>query len=171
MPDSLLRWRGGFPILANKVCLINNSLGAMPRTVRDSLAEYTDLFPVEFVELEPASPTAIGPGVVTAFEVDHASGAPAYALRVALAGKVIAYSGDTSWTPSLFNAASGADLFSCEAYSHDQQVPFHLNYLTLVERASEFDCRRIILTRMTQDMLDRDHLIFERVDDGLEIRL
>jgi len=42
MPDPLLRWREEFPILANKVYLINNSLGAMPRTVRDSFAEYTD---------------------------------------------------------------------------------------------------------------------------------
>jgi len=49
MPDSLLRWREQFPILAEKVYLINNSLGAMPRTVRDSLAEYTDLWATEGV--------------------------------------------------------------------------------------------------------------------------
>lgn len=37
-------WRARFPILATSTYLINNSLGAMPGTVRDSLAEYADLW-------------------------------------------------------------------------------------------------------------------------------
>ncbi|MBA4181788.1 MAG: kynureninase [Anaerolinea sp.] len=49
MPDSLLAWRDKFPILATKTYLINNSLGAMPASVRDSLAEYTDLWATEGV--------------------------------------------------------------------------------------------------------------------------
>jgi kynureninase len=42
MHDPLLAWRSEFPILASKNYLINNSLGAMPRTVPAALAEYTD---------------------------------------------------------------------------------------------------------------------------------
>lgn len=49
MPDLLSRWRPEFPILASKTYLINNSLGAMPASVRDSLAEYTDLWASEGV--------------------------------------------------------------------------------------------------------------------------
>lgn len=49
MPDSLLAWRDKFPILATKTYLINNSLGAMPASVRDSLMEYTDLWAAEGV--------------------------------------------------------------------------------------------------------------------------
>ncbi len=49
MADPLLRWREEFPILARKTYLINNSLGAMPRRVRDSFAEYTDLWASEGV--------------------------------------------------------------------------------------------------------------------------
>ena len=49
MPDSLLAWRDEFPILATKTYLINNSLGAMPASVRYSLAEYTDLWATEGV--------------------------------------------------------------------------------------------------------------------------
>ena len=37
MEDSLLKWREEFPILAKKTYLINNSLGAMPRKVRDGV--------------------------------------------------------------------------------------------------------------------------------------
>jgi kynureninase len=48
MPD-LLSWRSKFPILASKTYLINNSLGAMPASVNDSLAEYTNLWATEGV--------------------------------------------------------------------------------------------------------------------------
>ncbi len=47
--DPLLRWRREFPILASKTYLINNSLGAMPRSVKDSLNEYTNLWASEGV--------------------------------------------------------------------------------------------------------------------------
>ena len=49
MSDDLLGWRDKFPILATKTYLINNSLGAMPASVRDSLAEYCDLWATEGV--------------------------------------------------------------------------------------------------------------------------
>ncbi len=48
MPD-LLSWRPKFPILANKTYLINNSLGAMPASVNDALAEYTNLWATQGV--------------------------------------------------------------------------------------------------------------------------
>ena len=38
--DDLSRWRGQFPILDATVYMISNSLGAMPRGVSDSLADY-----------------------------------------------------------------------------------------------------------------------------------
>ena len=38
--DPLLRWRAEFPILARSTYLVSNSLGAMPRTVPERLAEY-----------------------------------------------------------------------------------------------------------------------------------
>ncbi len=40
--DPLLKWRDEFPILSQSTYLINNSLGAMPRGVYDSLREYAD---------------------------------------------------------------------------------------------------------------------------------
>ena len=45
----LLRWRERFPILQTSVYLINNSLGAMPASVRDGLATYADLWEHEGV--------------------------------------------------------------------------------------------------------------------------
>jgi len=40
--DKLLNWRGEFPILERTTYLISNSLGAMPRRVRDSMNAYAD---------------------------------------------------------------------------------------------------------------------------------
>ena len=40
--DPLLAYRAEFPILARTTYLVSNSLGAMPRTVADRLAEYVD---------------------------------------------------------------------------------------------------------------------------------
>src|SRR5262249_17389629 len=54
-------------------------------------------FALRFLELAEWVETAVGAATVTAYVVAHPSGAPAYALRLALAGKVIAYSGDTAW--------------------------------------------------------------------------
>jgi kynureninase len=44
MSDPLLRFRSEFPITESTIYLISNSLGAMPRGVEDSLAEYTWLW-------------------------------------------------------------------------------------------------------------------------------
>jgi ribonuclease BN (tRNA processing enzyme) len=84
-------------------------------------------FAVEFVELRESTPTLVGPASVTPFVVEHASDAPAYALRVEYGGKVITYSGDTEWTESLVDAARGADLFVCEAYFFEKKVRYHLD--------------------------------------------
>src|SRR5918992_1391838 len=40
--DPLLQFRSEFPILERTTYLVSNSLGAMPRTVPDRLAEYVD---------------------------------------------------------------------------------------------------------------------------------
>ena len=42
MNDSLLAFRPHFPILSHTTYLVSNSLGAMPRTVPERLAEYVD---------------------------------------------------------------------------------------------------------------------------------
>ena len=114
-------------------------------------------FAVEFVELQERVASAIGPATITPFSVQHASGAPNYALRVEYEGKVVVYSGDTEWTESLVDAARGADLFVCEAYFFEKKIKYHLDYRTLKGQRGRLECRRLILTHMSQDMLNRVH--------------
>lgn len=129
-------------------------------------------FSIEFVELEEGVTSAVGPAQVTPFAVRHASGAPCYALRVAYGGKIVAYSGDTEWSESLVDAARGADLFVCEATFFDKKVKYHLDYRTLFEQRGRLACRRLMLTHMGQEVLDRlDELQIECAHDGQTILL
>ena len=129
-------------------------------------------FEVEFIELAERCAARVGSATVTAFPVIHASGAPPYALRVDYGGRVIAYSGDTEWAESLIEAARGADLFVCEAYTFDRQVKFHLDYKTIEAQTERLGARRIILTHMGRDMLAREaEARSERAHDGLVVML
>jgi ribonuclease BN (tRNA processing enzyme) len=88
-----------------------------------------------------------------AFEASHPSGAPALILRLAIGGVIIAYTGDTAWTPAIAEASAGADLLIAEAYYRDKAVPHHLRYADLAAHRQEIGARRIILTHMSADML------------------
>ena len=85
---------------------------------------------------------------------------------------MITYSGDTEWTESLVEAARGADLFVCEAYFFEKKITYHLNYQTVHENRQRLDCRRVVLTHMSADMLSRrDEADMECADDGQVIVL
>jgi ribonuclease BN (tRNA processing enzyme) len=129
-------------------------------------------FEIEFLELQAGARTEIDQVFVTAEEVAHASGSPSYALRIECAGKSIVYSGDTEWTDNLISVVQGADLFIAEAYFYEKKIKFHMDYQTLMEKKAELDCKRIILTHMSDDMLRRlDSLELEYAIDGKEIIL
>ena len=59
---------------------------------------------LDFRELSDGEPLAVAGATVTPYVVIHASGAPAFALRVSCAGCTVAYSGDTAWTDRLLDA-------------------------------------------------------------------
>jgi ribonuclease BN (tRNA processing enzyme) len=132
----------------------------------------TRSFALDFMELPPGQPVAVGPARVTAVPVEHASGAPSYAVRVEWDGRVVAYSGDTEWTESLLDVARGADLFVCEAYFFEKRVRYHLDYRTLAAQRSRLECRRLLLTHMSQDLLGRAAEVdIECAADGLVVEL
>jgi ribonuclease BN (tRNA processing enzyme) len=84
----------------------------------------------------------------------------------------MAYSGDTEWAGSLVDAARGADLFVCEAYFFDKRIKYHLDYATLMAHRAELDCRRVVLTHMSGDMLARLHEAgLAAADDGMVVSL
>lgn len=129
-------------------------------------------FAVDVVELPERVETAIGAFRVTAFGVDHASGAPAYALRLRAGDATIAVSGDTAWTDALLEAAHEADLFLCEAYTFEREVRYHLPYSALRARRHRLTCRRLLLTHPSPDLLaHRADLADALADDGMTVEL
>lgn len=129
-------------------------------------------FAVDYVELGERIPAVVVGARVTAFAVEHPSGAPAHALRIEYGGRTLAYSGDTEWTENLVEAARDTDCFVCEAYTFDRKVRFHLDYATVRAEAARFGARRIVLTHMGPSMLERRaDAEFECASDGLTLTL
>ena len=103
---------------------------------------------------------------------DLPSGAPPLVLRLSLAGRAIAYTGDTAWTGAITEAAAEADLLIAEAYYRDKNIPYHLRLADLDTHRDQITARRVILTHMSADMLGSEYgTPFERACDGLTVTL
>jgi ribonuclease BN (tRNA processing enzyme) len=130
-------------------------------------------FELSVVALAPGQSRSFGEVEVTPFPVVHGlSGGPFLAYRIGAEGRVIAYSADTEWTETLVPAAHDADLFVAEAYYYDKVVKNHLSLKTLEAHLGEIGARRLILTHMSDDMLERlDSLPHETANDGMIVEL
>lgn len=129
-------------------------------------------FDTAVIELEPGSTTAVSGVTVRAWPAEHPSGAPAFILRLNLAGRTLAYTGDTAWTSVIADAARDADLLIAEAYYLDKRVPYHLTHADLRANRDQLTARRIVVTHMSADMLGHQGEIdFEPAYDGLIIGL
>jgi len=129
-------------------------------------------FGVDTVELAPGSTSTVSGIRVSAWEGNHPSGAPALLLRLDLAGKTLAYTGDTAWTDAIADAAADADLLIVEAYYRDKNIPYHLRHADLAAHRDRFTASRIIITHMSADVLDhQDQVSFEAAHDGLIINV
>lgn len=128
-------------------------------------------FAVEYVELRAAA-TPVCDAKVVALPVAHTPGVAAHGLRVEIAGRTIAYSGDTAWTESLVALAEGADLFICECYSYETPIPHHLDHRTLLAQRARLRCGRVVLTHLGPEALANiERLAFEVASDGWKLAL
>lgn len=110
-------------------------------------------FDLRFIEYQERKPLTVGGVTVTPFEVRHPSGAPPYALRFDLDGKVIAFTGDTGWVEVLSEVARAADLFISECFQYDIVLPIHLDYATIDANYEKLGAKRVLLTHMGEAML------------------
>ncbi|MFA4868864.1 MAG: MBL fold metallo-hydrolase [Pedobacter sp.] len=132
--------------------------------------EVLEKLDVEFLEYGANEVLNLEGWSLQAFDVLHSERALPHGLRIEVADKVIAYSGDTSWTDALFPLSADADLFICECNFFDLQVKGHLNYLELEKRLPEFSCKRMVLTHFDPQMLDMlDEVHVECLSDGIEL--
>jgi len=132
-------------------------------------------FALSFVEYEEQKPLQIGGVSVIPFEVKHPSGAPPYALRFTIDGRVLAFTGDTGWVEALCEVAQGADLFISECFQYDLTLPIHLDYLTIDANYQRLGAKRMLLTHMGEAMLSHigkvDPSRYLIADDGMTLEL
>ncbi len=129
-------------------------------------------FPLRIVELEAGRANDFSKVKVTPHLVSHECGSPAFALRIQCDGNSVAYTGDTEWTHSLVAAAKGVDLLIAEAYYFEKKVRYHLDFRTLMDHIDELRPRRLIITHMSSEMLDRSGMLqCECAEDGKLVEL
>ncbi len=131
----------------------------------------TPKFALSLIELRASESAEIAGVVVKPFQVNHGNpGGPCFAYRLAAEGRTLAYTGDTEWTDELIAAATNADLFIAEAYFFDKKVKLHLDLATLLEKLPLIQPKRLILTHMSDDMLNRlSGLTYETAHDGMVV--
>jgi ribonuclease BN (tRNA processing enzyme) len=132
-------------------------------------------YDLKFIELGSETPLAVEGLQVTAFEVSHPSGAPSYALRFEVDGKVLAFSGDTEWVDKLIPAGQEADLYIMECYHFDGAPRFHMSWSRIAAELDRIAAKRIMLTHMAEAMLARrgdiDDPRVVLAEDGLSVEL
>lgn len=90
---------------------------------------------------------------IRAFPVTHVAAACPHGLRIETAGKLLAFSGDSSWDPNLMPLAEQADLFICDCNFYDTRSEAHLDYQSLNEVMEQLTCKKILLTHFSEEML------------------
>ena len=130
-------------------------------------------FELSVVALRPEETRSFGAVDVTPYSVVHGeSGGPFLAYRVAAEGRIIAYSADTEWTETLIPLGRDADLFIAEAYYYEKVVKNHLSLKTLEAHLPAINPKRLVLTHMSDDMLERlDTLDYTAASDGMIVEM
>ena len=132
----------------------------------------TPKFPYQVIEMPTSEMQSIGEIKVTTYPAVHTAQTNPTSMRVEVADKVIAYTGDTAWTEHIPQLADGADVLITECYFHSKPVPFHMNYIDIETHREEITAKRIILTHMGPEMLARqDDVVEDCAYDGMEIEL
>jgi ribonuclease BN (tRNA processing enzyme) len=129
-------------------------------------------FPLRFAELTEGRVARFGAFAITPHVVTHPSGSAPFAFRLKAGNRMIGYSGDTEWTDVLLKVARNTDLFITECYAFGSSPPYHITYNGLRQHLHELRTKRLLLTHLSQEMLDRlDEVSLEVAEDGQLIEL
>lgn len=129
-------------------------------------------FEVTTLELPTLEAHAIGDLEVTTYPAVHTPQTNPTSVRIEVAGKVIAYTGDSAWNEHIPALARDADLLISECFFYSKPVPAHMNYIDLEAHRGELTAKRMILTHMGPEMLaHQDDVAEECAYDGLVVEI
>lgn len=178
---------GGVPFLLLEAALVRerkkplsivgpNGLQEKLSILQDALypgtSKHMDILDLNLSSFWGNSVLDLGAFSLNTASVIHAEGSYPHAFRIEVEGRIIAFSGDTSWTDELYRIADGADLFICECNFYEKQAPGHIHYSELKEKAPYIGAKRIVLTHRGPEMLSYEaDLEHECLVEGQEIEL
>ena len=150
---------------------IETHLAQVMEALFENSSKTKQRFDLTIVALAPETTVRFGEVSITPYPVVHGeSGAPFLGYRIETEGRVIAYTADTEWTEALIPLGRAADLFIAEAYTFDRPVKNHLSLKALEAHLADIKPKRLILTHMSDDMLERlGGLPYETASDSLII--
>jgi ribonuclease BN (tRNA processing enzyme) len=132
----------------------------------------TPQFLVTYLDMETMLDHEIGCLKVRTFPALHTKETNPTSLRVEVAGKIIAYTGDSEWTERMPALADGAELLIAECYFYSKPVRFHLNYPDIVKHRAQITAKRLVLTHFGREMLaNLDKVSEECARDGLVVEV
>jgi ribonuclease BN (tRNA processing enzyme) len=127
---------------------------------------------LQFIELEPGHRARFGKVQVETIRVRHMKRDLSLALKVVIGSKIIVFSGDTGWTDDLVGFTAGADLFLCECTYFKNPLDIHLNYPLLESKRQNFDVKRMLLTHVGREVLERgSEVTLEVAADGMKVEI
>jgi len=129
-------------------------------------------FPILFEELPAGAEMEIGPVRVRAFATRHSPESHPHGVVVEAEDRRVSYSGDTGWFDELPAEVNGSELLLCECTFVQPSYAYHLSLAELALRRGEFDCGRMLLTHLGEEMRSlTDTGGFEVADDGGVVKL
>lgn len=145
---------------------------ALHRAMYRELSERPMCFSLDFYELQPEQSQVVCGVEVLPFRVPHQERDISLGYRVSTDQKSIVYSGDCGWNENLVRYSQGADLFICECCYFHTQTNFHVNYPTLAVESSRLGCKRLLLSHLGREVLERiNEVALECAHDGLVVNV
>ncbi len=129
-------------------------------------------FVLEFVEIRRQETIRLGGIRLDAFEAVHQKQPPSMGFEIKGSDWKVVYTGDSGWTEELVERTQNADLFICECSFFETRMDTHLDYPRLAENADRFGAKRIVLTHLGQEVLERSGEVkLEMAHDGLIVEV
>jgi ribonuclease BN (tRNA processing enzyme) len=137
----------------------------------DSAAEPLP-FALEFVEVHPREPLWLKDMQLVPFPTLHQERPVSLGCEIRIGSRKIVYTGDTGWTEELVEYTQDADLFICECTFFQSRSENHLDYPRIQENLQRFGAKRIVLTHLGQEVLERQKEVdLQLAFDGLIVQL
>lgn len=107
---------------------------------------------------------------ILSLPVVHTPDTNPHGVRISIGDKIIAYSGDTEWTPALLELAHESDIFLCECNFFETEVPGHLHYPGFEQYEDQLTAKKILLTHLGPEMFDHIASVkHDCAEDGMEV--